>query len=102
MKKVLFKKFAVAMAEKFGLTLEEMFTVNRDHDVVQARWMLYYLCVERKISIPYIKKCLAEQGYKASASTITYGYKKASQLVATDYDYKQLTTEHLIENVMAD
>ena len=50
MKKVLFKKFAVAMAEKFGLTLDEMFAVNREHDVVQARWMLYYLCVERKIS----------------------------------------------------
>jgi len=90
------------MAEKFGLTLEEMFATNRDHDVVQARWMLYYLCVERKISVPYIKKCLAEQGYKASASTITYGYKKASQLVATDYDYQYLTTEHLAESVIAE
>ena len=102
MKKVLFKKFAISMAEKFGLTLDEMFAVNREHDVVQARWMLYYLCVERKISVPYIKKCLAEQGYKASDSTITYGYKKASQLVATDSDYKQLTTEHLEENVIAE
>lgn len=99
MKKVLFKKFAIAMAEKFGLTLDEMFAKNREHDVVQARWMLYYLCVERKISVPYIKKCLAEQGYKASASTITYGYKKASQLVATDYDYRHLTTEHLEEKI---
>ena len=97
MKKVLFKKFAIAMAEKFGLTLEEMFATNREHDVVQARWMLYYLCVERKISVPYIKKCLADEGYKASGSTITYGYKKASQLVATDYDYKHLTTEALTD-----
>ena len=85
------------MAEKFGLTLEEMFATNREHDVVQARWMLYYLCVERKISVPYIKKCLADEGYKASGSTITYGYKKASQLVATDYDYKHLTTEALTD-----
>lgn len=97
MKKILFKKFAIAMAEKFGLTLEEMFATNREHDVVQARWMLYYLCVERKISVPYIKKCLADEGYKASGSTITYGYKKASQLVATDYDYKHLTTEALTD-----
>ena len=102
MKKVLFKKFAIAMAEKFGLTVEEMFATNKEHDVVQSRWMLYYLCVERKISIGYIKRCLAEQGYKASDSTITYGYKKASELVATDHDYKQLTTEHLQENVIAE
>ena len=101
MKKILFKKFAISMAKKFGLTLEEMFATNKEHDVVQSRWMLYYLCVERNISVSYIKKCLAEQGYKASASTITYGYKKASQLVASDYDYKQLTKEHLEENVIA-
>lgn len=102
MKKVLFKKFAIAMAEKFGLTLDEMFATNRRLDVVQARWMLYYLCIERNIRIASIKKYLAEQGYKSSSTNISYGYKKACQLVATDSDYKQLTTEHLSEKNITD
>ena len=55
MKRDIFDVYATAIAKKFHITLDEMFAKNRRRDIVDARQMLYYLCMERPIRVSYIK-----------------------------------------------
>jgi len=95
MKKDIFDVYATSIAEKFHITLEEMFAKNRRRDIIDARQMLYYLCIERQIRISYIKRFMEENGHSVTHSNIIYSYKKAKELIDGDSDYKNLITEIL-------
>ena len=77
MKKDIFDSYAKAIASQFHLTLDQMFEKTKKRDVVDARQMLYYLCMERPIRISYIQKFMEEQGHPIYHSTIIHGYKQA-------------------------
>ena len=49
MKKKVFNYYADNIAELFGLNKKDIFTKTKSRDVVDARYMLYYLCSERPI-----------------------------------------------------
>ncbi len=90
MKKEIFKKYADAVAKQFHLELDQMFSKNRRRDIVDARQMLYYLCMERPIRVSYIQRFMAEQGCEVYHSTILHGYKKAKELIDKDKDYQDV------------
>lgn len=91
MKKEIFEKYATAVAKEFHLSTDEMFEGSRARECVDARHMLYYLCVERPIRTSYIQKYLKENGLEVCHSTIIHGYKKAKVLVDSDPDYERVT-----------
>jgi len=93
MKKKAFDIYAKAIAKQFHITLDEMFEKTRKRECVDARQMLYYLCMERPIRISYIQRFMAEQGHELYHSTIIYGYKKAKELIDSDRDFKELIEE---------
>tara|TARA_Y100001972_G_C7404594_1_gene210141 strand:+ start:218 stop:517 length:300 start_codon:yes stop_codon:yes gene_type:complete len=93
MKKDIFDKYAEAVADKFHLTLGEMFSKTRKREVVEARQMLYFLAQERPIRLSYIKRFMDENGLPVQHSTIIHGYKKASKFVQDDPDYKHILNE---------
>ncbi len=95
MKKEIFDSYAKKVAKQFHLTLDEMFTTTRRRDVVDARQMLYYLCMERPIRISYIKRFLEQYGFSVTHSTIIHGYNKAKELIQQDIDVKELVSELL-------
>jgi len=95
MKRDILDVYAKAIAKKFHITLDEMFEKNRRRDIVDARQMLYYLCMERPIRVSYIKRFMEENGHKVTHSNIIYSYKKAKELIDGDSDYKNLITEIL-------
>lgn len=95
MKKDIFDVYASAIAKKFHITLEEMFAKNRRRDIIDARQMLYYLCIERQIRISYIKRFMEENGHSVTHSNIIYSYKKAKELIDGDSDYKNLIIDIL-------
>ena len=64
----------------FHITLDEMFDKTRKRECVDARQMLYYLCMERPIRISYIQRFMAEHGHQLYHSTIIHGYKKSEGL----------------------
>ena len=66
MKKQIFDDYATAVAKTFHLTLDEMFTSSRRGDIVDARQMLYYLCMERPIRISYIQRFLESYDFKVT------------------------------------
>jgi len=88
MKKDIFDAYADAIAEKFHLTLGEMYTKTRKREVVEARQMLYFLAKERPMRISYIKRFMEENGLPVEHSTIMHGYNKAKAYVDSDPDYK--------------
>ena len=93
MKKEVFNRYAQAIAEQFHLSLDQMFDKKRRRDCVDARQMLYYLCMERPIRISYIQRFMEDNGHSVTHSTIIHGYKKAKQLIDSDADFKDLVKE---------
>jgi|TARA_R110000822_G_scaffold164351_1_gene304691 chromosomal replication initiator protein len=97
MKKQIFDDYATAVAKTFHLTLDEMFTSSRRGDIVDARQMLYYLCMERPIRISYIQRFLESYDFKVTHSTIIHGYNKAKELVESDDDVNEMVNGILKE-----
>ena len=95
MKKDIFDSYAIAIANKFGLTFNQMFERTKKREIVDARQMLYYLCRERPVRISYIQRFMKEQGHSVSHSTIIHGYKKAKILINKDNDFKQFIKQTL-------
>ena len=92
MKKQIFDYYAISIANQFNITLEEMFTQTKTSHIVDARQLLYWLCIERPIKKSYIQTYLKENGYVVSHSTLIYGYRKAQELIKTDPDFKTMVT----------
>ena len=97
MKKDIFDGYAIAIAKQFHLTLDQMFDKTKKREIVDARQMLYYLCMERPIRISYIQRFMEEQGHSVAHSTIIHGYKKAKQLIDKDQDFQDVVDK--LQNV---
>ena len=97
MKKKIFMQYADAVAEQFHLSLDQMFEKSKRRECVDARQMLYYLCMERPIRISYIQRFLEDNGYSVAHSTIIHGYKKAKEMIESDKDFKDVV--NMIQNV---
>jgi|TARA_R110000803_G_scaffold124824_1_gene192515 chromosomal replication initiation ATPase DnaA len=93
MKKEIFNNYATAVAKEFNISVPEMFEGSRARECVDARFLLYYLCMERPIRTSYIQRYLKEKGLDICHSTILHGYKKAKALVESDPDYKNLAKQ---------
>tara|TARA_R110001606_G_scaffold394885_1_gene566249 strand:+ start:908 stop:1216 length:309 start_codon:yes stop_codon:yes gene_type:complete len=97
MKKAIFDKYVNAIAKQFHFTLDEMFMKSKERDKVDARQILYYLCMERPIRISYIKRFLKEYNYEIGHSTIIHGYKEAKKLVENDPDYRDFVKKTTLD-----
>jgi len=97
MKKQIFDAYATAIAKQFHLTLDQMFNKTKRREIVDARQMLYYLCMERPIRISYIQRFMEDQGHSVAHSTIIHGYKKAKELIDKDKDFQDVVAQ--IQNV---
>ena len=98
MKKQIFDDYATAVAEKFHLTLDEMFTSGRKQHIVDARQILYYVCMERPIRIANIKRFLKTYDFDVTHPTILHGYEKAKKMIKEDEDVSELINEILNNN----
>jgi chromosomal replication initiation ATPase DnaA len=87
MKKKIFMQYADAVAEQFHLSLDQMFEKSKRRECVDARQMLYYLCMERPIRVSYIQRFMEEEGLTLCHSTIIHGYKRAKKIIESDKDF---------------
>ncbi|NKC02123.1 MAG: hypothetical protein GKR90_26990 [Pseudomonadales bacterium] len=87
MKKKIFMQYADAVAEQFHLSLDQMFEKSKRRECVDARQMLYYLCMERPIRVSYIQRFMEEEGLALCHSTIIHGYKRAKKIIESDKDF---------------
>jgi chromosomal replication initiation ATPase DnaA len=93
MKSDIFYQYVDRVVDLFRISKEELFSKNKRRDLVDARHLLYYLCLKRPMSLSYIEKYMAENGYEIKHSTIIYGVGVMTERVKEDFDYAQMVKE---------
>jgi len=87
MKQEIFKMYADRIQKLFDITEEQLYSKSKKRDLVDARFLLYYLCYIRPMQINYIQKYMTESGYKIEHSSIIHGISIIQDRIKTDKDY---------------
>tara|TARA_B100000424_G_C22720986_1_gene391593 strand:- start:59 stop:358 length:300 start_codon:yes stop_codon:yes gene_type:complete len=90
MKREVFEKYSVEIAELFRMDREDMFKKSKKREIVDARHLLYYLCATRPMRLKYISTFMKENGYDISHSSIIHGIKCVEGKVQSDKDYTKI------------
>lgn len=87
MKQEIFNQYVDRVCELFSIDKKELFTKNKQRDIVDARHLLYYLCFKRPMRIGYIEKFMRNEGYQINHPSIIHGIKVVEQTAENDADY---------------
>ena len=90
MKKEIFKEYADRISSAFEIEKEMIFTKTKKRDVVDARFLLYYMCKERPMKLIYIQDYMCSMGYNITHSTILYGISQVAKRIQSDSDYRRV------------
>lgn len=93
MKSDIFNQYLDRVIELFRISKEDFFSKSKRRDLVDARYLLYYLCYKRPMSIAYIQKYMGESGYVIRHSSIIYGIGTVIKKVKEDSDYMQVVKD---------
>ena len=93
MKVDIFNQYVERITELFGVSKEKLFSKTKERELVDARYLLYYLCFKRPMGLSYIQKYMAENGYEIKHSTIIYGISTVEKRVKEDSDYMQIVKD---------
>ena len=90
MKQEIFKAYVLNVCNSFGINAKTLFTKLKRRDVVDARYLLYYVCFNRPMRIRDIQEYMNEEGYAISHSAIIKGIAIMTDRIKSDKDYKDL------------
>ncbi|NBP69684.1 MAG: hypothetical protein EBR30_22690 [Cytophagia bacterium] len=91
MKKILFNQFVKQVANTFGMKNPDvMFERTKRQDIVDARQLLFFLCMERDISLADILRLMEERGLPLKHPAVINGINKVKDKVDNDPDYRFL------------
>lgn len=93
MKSEVFNQYVERVTDLFDITKEQLFSKSREQILVDARYLLYYLCYNRPMQVMYIEKYVNENGYSIKHSSIISGIKSVERRVAEDKDYLSIIKE---------
>jgi chromosomal replication initiation ATPase DnaA len=93
MKSDIFNQYVERVTDLFGISKEQFFSKSKERPLVDARYLLYYLCYKRPMAINYIQKYMDESGYIIKHSTIIYGISTVEKRVKDDNDYLQIVKD---------
>lgn len=87
MKKDVFNQYLDKICKMFYLKPDEVFTKTKKRSIVDARQLLFYLCVRKGIQLHYIIDWCGEHGYKLNYSSLISGMRHMEKKIAEDRDY---------------
>lgn len=90
MKKDIFDQYVAKVADVYGIDENTMFDTSRKQTTVDARHMLFYLCVTRPMAIYELREYMAARGLPIQQSAIMNGVRKAERIKHKDKDYAQV------------
>lgn len=93
MKSDIFYQYVERITELFRIPKEELFSKSKRRDLVDARYLLYYLCYKRPMSLSYIQRYMSENGYFIRHSSVIYGINTVIEKVKEDSDYMQVVKD---------
>jgi chromosomal replication initiation ATPase DnaA len=93
MKQDVFNQYAERVSDLFQITKEELFSKSKKRELVDARYLLYYLCFKRPMRINYIEKYMTDNGYNIKHSSIIHGISVTEEKLKTDKDYLSIVKD---------
>lgn len=93
MKNDIFNQYVERIIQLFEISREELFTKSKKKEAVDARYLLYYLCYKRPMTLSYIQKFMNANGYAIQHSSVIYGIKATAKRVRNDSDYSQVAKQ---------
>lgn len=87
MKKELFKSILSQILKKYGISKEELYEQTKMPDIVNVRYLLFYVCVMKGISTSRLQILLKEDGFAMTIPTIAKGVKVMEKRILEDSDY---------------
>jgi chromosomal replication initiation ATPase DnaA len=90
MKKELFQSILSQILNKYGISKEEMYEQTKMPDIVNARYLLFYVCVMKGISISRLQILLKADGFDMTYATILRGIKVMEKRILEDADYSKI------------
>lgn len=94
MKQEIFEAYVDAIYKRFNIDSPvELFVKTKRRDIVDARYILYYMCRKRPMRIRYIQQYMQDKGYTISHSSIIHGVAQITRLVEEDSDWRNLIEE---------
>ena len=88
----LFNTYTDEVCKRFGVTKKELIEKSQNHEVVDARYMLYLLCSRSGMRISYIERSMKGIGHGITHSTIIRGIEKAKRIMIEDEGYTKIVT----------
>ena len=93
MKSEIFEQYVAHITDLFKIDSSELFTKCKIRKFSEARYLLYYLCYDRHMSLVQIKYLMAENGYDIDHSPIKSGINVVAKRVKYDKDYIDIVKE---------
>jgi chromosomal replication initiation ATPase DnaA len=93
MKEEIFNQYVDRVINLFGITREDFFLKSRKRELVDARYLVYYLCSERPIQTTYIQKFMNNNGHDTPHTLILHGIKTTKEKVKEDRDYQSIVKD---------
>lgn len=93
MKNDIFNQYVDRIVELFEISREELFSKSKRRDIVDARYLLYYLCHKRPMTLSYIQKFMKANGYEIQHSSVIHGINTTMEKVKNDSDYSQVVKD---------
>jgi len=78
MKKGIFNAYVKLICDGIGISREELLSKSRNRELAQARYILYYLCHQRPITIKKIIKLLDEEEFSVGYESVRGGIRTIS------------------------
>jgi hypothetical protein len=76
MKREIFNSYVGYICENTGVKRSLLFKKIKTERIVRARFLLYYMCSKRPMTITQIIELMAENDYDVDRSAIAYGINK--------------------------
>jgi chromosomal replication initiation ATPase DnaA len=90
MKQDIFNKYVERICKRFSITPEQLFNKTKKANIVDARHLLYYVCLHRPMKVITVQEYMEENGYKINHSSVLYGIKSITDKITHDKDYKKV------------
>jgi len=98
MKQDIFEQYSETICKKYDITIDELYSDSREIRITDARYMLYYLCYNRPMTLKHIQNYLSRAGKSVVHSTIIYGINKIKEQMVHDDDLRKVVLDLMEEN----
>jgi chromosomal replication initiator protein len=93
MKSDVFNQYVERVTDLFKISNEEFFSKSKKRYLVDARYLVYFMCSKRPMQIAYIQKYMNDNGYDIVHSSVIHGIENVEEKVKVDKDYQAIVKE---------